>query len=549
MQELRLPPIVCELLAVRGRCDTDVVKAYLRPRLEHMHPASLMDGIGLAAARLSRAIEGGEVVLVHGDYDVDGICSTTILVQTIRHLGGQAVPFIPQRLRDGYDLSDAGVRAAVEASARVVVTCDCGTSAHGPVASLTALGIDVIITDHHLPSGSPPDCVAVLNPRLPSCGYPDRDLCAAGVAFKLALALLEARGASVNVALGMLDLVALATVADVVPLRGENRIFARYGMKLMGDTRNVGLRALIGASGLEGRRITAGRIGFILAPRLNAVGRMDRALRGVDLLLTRDEAEANHLAREFEEINRTRQMVDREILDIARKMADSLDLDATFGVVLAAEGWHPGVIGIVASRLVEELCRPVVMVALDGELGKGSGRSIPAFDLHGGLLACRELLLKFGGHRAAAGLTIDRARVAEFADRFNAVAAERLSPDDLVSEIRVDAIIPLRDANDDLERLMRHFEPFGMGNPAPTLATRGVTIQGTPRPVGQSGLKFCFRQGDARLDGIWWGAAERAGDIPADSVVDIAYRLEQDTYFESPRTVARLLDVRRALTP
>jgi single-stranded-DNA-specific exonuclease len=306
------------------------------------------------------------------------------------------------------------------------------------------------------------------------------------------------------------------------------------------------LRALIAASGLEHRRITSGRVSFILAPRLNAVGRLGQALRGVDLLLTRDEGEANRLAREFEEINRTRQMVDREILDAARRMTDTLDLDSTYGVVLAAQGWHSGVIGIVASRLVEELCRPVILISLDGGVGKGSGRSIPVFDLHGGLLACRELLLRFGGHRAAAGLTIDPLRVPEFAERFNAVAAERLTPDDLVSEIRIDASVPLRDANEDLERLMRYFEPFGMGNPAPTLATRGVTIQGTPRVIGQTGLKFCFRQDEAQLEGIWWGAADRAGDIPSDSVVDIAYRLERDTYFETPRTVARLLDVRRS---
>ncbi len=504
-----------------------------------------------AVDRLTHAIRDGETILVHGDYDVDGICSTTILVQTIRHLGGKAVPFIPNRLRDGYDLNDAGVHAAARAGARVVVTCDCGTSAHEAVAELNSAGIDVIISDHHLPSGPPPECLAVLNPRLPGNAYPDRDLCAAGVAFKLAVALLDAAGGNANVALGMLDLVALATVADVVPLRGENRILVRYGLRLMHETRNIGLRALIAACGLEGRAITSGRIGFLLAPRLNAVGRLDEALRGVELLLTRDEAQANRIARELEELNRTRQAIDRETFVSARKLVDSVDLDSTFGVVLAAEGWHAGVIGIVASRLVEELCRPVVLIAVDAGVGKGSGRSIPAFDLHGGLVACHDVLLRFGGHRAAAGLTIDASRIGEFALRFNYVAAERLTVDDLVPELRVDAEVPLAEATEDLEKLVRHFEPFGIGNAAPLMVSRGVRIDVPPRVIGQQntgsggGLKLRFSSGEAIVEGVWWGAADRAADFPLGSVVDVAYRLERDSYFEEPRTVARVVDVRR----
>ena len=242
----------------------------------------------------------------------------------------------------------------------------------------------------------------------------------------------------------MLDLVALATVADVAPLRGENRILVRYGLRLMAETKNIGLRALISASGLEGRELTAGRIGFILAPRLNAVGRIGDAKRGLDLLLTADENEANGIARDLEEVNRTRQAIDRETLDAARKLAATQDLDSVAGLVLAAEGWHAGVIGIVASRLVEDLYRPVVLVAVDGGIGKGSGRSIPAFDLHGGLTACADLLMRYGGHRAAAGLTVDAARIPELAERFDAVARERLTRDDLTPELRVDLGVATR---------------------------------------------------------------------------------------------------------
>ena len=542
--ELKLPPLVATLLVARGYADVEDARTYLRPRMDQLHPPAAMNGMDKAVARLSAAIRGGETILVHGDYDVDGMCSTTILTRTLRHLGANALPFAPHRINDGYDLGDAGVRAAVAAGATVVVTCDCGTTAHDPVARLRSQGIDVIITDHHLPSRPPPECVAVLNPRVDGCEYPDKDLCAAAVSFKLSLALLEHHGAGPNVALNMLDLVALATVADVAPLRGENRILVRYGLRMMGETKNTGLRALISASGLEGKELTAGRIGFILAPRLNAVGRIGDAKRGLELLMTSDESTANGIARELEEINRTRQAIDRETLDAARKLAATRDLDSAVGLVIAAEGWHPGVIGIVASRLVEDLYRPVVLVAVDGGIGKGSGRSIPAFDLHGGLTACADLLVRYGGHRAAAGLTVDAARIPELAERFDAVARERLTRDDLTPELRVDLEVPLCDANDTLERLLRHFEPFGIGNPAPLLASRGIKLGSAPRVIGQNGLKFALRDATTELEGVWWGVAHRLSEWSATQQVDVAYRLERDLWKDTARLVARLCDIR-----
>jgi single-stranded-DNA-specific exonuclease len=542
--ELRLPPVVATLLVARGLSAVADARNYLRPRMEQLHPPMAMRGMADAVARLSAAIRAGETILVHGDYDVDGMCSTTILVRTLRHLGATVIPFAPHRITDGYDLGEAGVRAAVAGGAKLVVTCDCGTTAHDPVADLCRRGIDVIITDHHLPSRPPPECVAVLNPRVIGCDYPDKDLCAAAVAFKLSLALLEHHGAGPNVALNMLDLVALATVADVAPLRGENRILVRYGLRMMAETKNIGLRALINASGLEGRELTAGRIGFILAPRLNAVGRIGDAKRGLDLLLTSDESEANAIARDFEEINRTRQNIDRETLDAARKMAATRDLDSVTGLVLAAEGWHPGVIGIVASRLVEDLYRPVVLISVDGGMGKGSGRSIPAFDLHGGLTACADLLLRYGGHKAAAGLTVDAARIPELQERFDAVARERLTRDDLTPELRVDLEVPLGEANDSLEKLLRHFEPFGIGNPAPLLASRGIKLGAAPRVIGQNGLKFALRDETTELEGVWWGVSHRAAEWSATQVVDVAYRLERDLWRDTSRLVARLADIR-----
>ena len=543
-ETLKLPPMVCELLVSRGYADPDDAKRFLRPRLEQLHSAEAMLGMDRAVERITSAIRKGETILVHGDYDVDGICSTTIMVRVIRHLGGKAVPFLPHRLTDGYDLGDAGVQAAFDAGAKVVLTCDCGTSAHDAIARLVAGGIDVIVSDHHLPSRPVPDCLAVLNPRQPGCDYPDKDLCAAGVAYKLSVALLQAMGGAENAALHLLDLVALATIADVAPLRGENRVLVRFGLKLMAETKHVGLRALMDAAGLDASALTAGRIGFILAPRLNAAGRVGHAMRGVELLLTSDAAEANRIARELEEMNRARQELDRATLGAARAMADQLDLDHTWGVVLGAEGWHPGVIGIVASRLVEDLARPVLLVAFDDGLGKGSGRSISAFDLHAGLTACKDLLVRYGGHRAAAGITIHAGQMAPFRERFNDIARERLTADDLVPRVRIDVELALGDITADLEALLRHFEPFGVGNPAPVLASRGVRLATAPRVVGQGGLKLQLTRPGGTLEAIGWGMGELARELSPASPVDLAFRLERDTYGGQSRLVARLADVR-----
>jgi single-stranded-DNA-specific exonuclease len=541
---LRLPDPVCALLVRRGMGEPDDAKRYLRPRLEQLHEPALMRGMADAVARLTSAIGHGETILVHGDYDVDGMASTALLVRVIRALGGTAVPFIPHRLTDGYDLSDAGVDAAIRHGARVLLTCDCGTSALAAVARACDAGIDVIITDHHLPGGPLPDCLAILNPRQPACEYPDKSLVAAGIAFKLAIALLRAMGADESLAHRHLDLVALATVADVAPLRGENRVLARLGLRKLTQRPSIGLRALVRAVGLDGKAITAGRVGFVLAPRLNAVGRIGHALRGVELLLADDEHSANVIARDLEEMNRERQRIDRETLAAAMRRVDALDLDESVGLVIAEPGWHPGVIGIVASRIVEEVCRPTVLIALDGDVGKGSGRSIPAFDLHAALSSCRDLFIRFGGHRAAAGVTIDRSRVDAFAERFNAVARQALGPDDLLPELRVDLELPLGDASMELEALLRHFEPFGLGNPAPVFVARGVRLVGAPRTVGEGHLKLRLEQNGAVLDAIGFGLGARADDLRADARVDVAFRLELDEWNGAPRLQARLADVR-----
>jgi single-stranded-DNA-specific exonuclease len=542
--ELGIAEHVARLLIHRGFGDANAAKRFLRPRLDQLHDSPAMMSLDIAVERLVRAIRDGELIMIHGDYDVDGICSTTLLVRAIRGFGGNVLPFIPNRMTDGYDLGAAGVKHALEIGARVVVTCDCGTSALEPVATLTAAGIDVIISDHHLSRGEMAQSLALLNPRRPDCDYPDKDLAAVGVAFKLALALARALNVSDAFIWKMLDLVALATVADVASLRGENRIFVRYGMKMIAETENVGLRALLRASGMDGKPLTAGRIGFTLAPRLNAAGRLGHALRGVELLLTDSMHEANTIARELEELNQRRQSLDRTALDEARAMAEPLVRDGAIGLVLARQGWHPGVVGIVASRIVEEFSRPAILIAMEGDTGKGSGRSVRGFDLHSALGECADLLLRYGGHRAAAGVTIAASRVEQFARRFDEVTKTRLSIDELFPELRVDAELELDDRALEIEPMLRHFEPFGVGNPSPVFAVRNVSIAGSPRVVGRDGLKLTLvGSTGTQIEAIGWGMAALAPALRSASVVDAAFRFERDEYQGVSRLQARLADI------
>ena len=546
-RELLLPEDVCRLLVLRGHASAESAKRFLRPRLEHVEPPGRLHDAARAVARIAEAVRRQEVIFVHGDYDVDGMSSTALLTRVLRGLGAQrVVPFVPNRLTDGYDLGPAGVAAARACRATLVITCDCGTSAHAAVSELMAAGVDVIVTDHHLPGHGMPPAYAVCNPRHPACASSDKDLAAVGVAYKLALALCDALGVPPGLAHRQLDLVALATIADVAPLRGENRVLVRYGLKLLAETEHPGLRALIRASGLEGKPLTAGRVGFVLAPRLNAAGRIADAKLGLRLLLTEREDEANIIARELEELNRARQELDRAVLDEAMRQVDQPSMRDRYAYVLHREGWHAGVIGIVASRIVEQTARPAVLVAVENGVGKGSGRSIGAFDLHSALSACADLFVRFGGHRAAAGLTMDATRLAEFVERFDDVARERLTPEDLVPELRVDLDVSIEQVGDELEKLVRHFEPFGVGNPAPTFRARGARLSTPPRKVGSDGLKVGIATLRGDLEAIGWGLAGRAPSVDPARAVDLAFKLERDEYRGVSRLQLRLADIRHA---
>jgi single-stranded-DNA-specific exonuclease len=551
--ELELPGAVCRILIQRGIRDVAGARAFLRPHRGQLHPPDGLTDVAVAAERLSVAVGDRAPVLIHGDYDVDGICGTALLVRAFTMMGGRAIPFVPDRLRDGYDLGSAGIAAAREAGARLIVTTDCGIVAHEAMRAAAREGIDVIVTDHHTPGPSLPPAFAVVNPNRPDCGYPYKGLAGAGVAFKLANAVASRVGFPVDRLNALLDLVAIATIADLAPLTAENRALVRWGLAVLQRTPNPGMRALLRSSGLAERdEVTAGHIGYVLAPRLNAAGRMGDGMRGVRLLLTDDRQEAEKLAAELELENRRRRELDEATLGEALCMLErDYDPARDFGVVLASPDWHPGVIGIVASRVVERIHRPTVLIALGAAEGKGSARSIPGFHLHQAFTECAHLLLRYGGHRAAAGCSIEAGNVEAFREAFNAAAARTLTDSLLEPRLHLDGELTIADANSGFQRLLRHFGPFGIGNPTPLFAAYGVEQHGKPRIVAEKHLSLTLSSNGATLRAIGFGMADRIDDLgPPGSRVDVAFKLEEDTWRadggRGTAVQARLVDVRRA---
>jgi single-stranded-DNA-specific exonuclease len=524
--ELGVPLPLAALLVQRGHGSLDAARRFLRPALADLADPHLLMGLDRAVDVIAAAVRAGQGILIHGDYDVDGQCATALLTRALRAAGARVTPFVPHRLRDGYDFGPAGLAAAVAAGASLVVTCDCGITAVETVAAARAAGLRVVITDHHLPGDVLPAADAIVDPQQPGDASGLGMMCGTGIALKLVQALIPALGLPAKLHLHLLDYAALATVADVVPLVGENRIVVKHGLRVLGQSRWPGLRALIEAGGLADKEVKAGHLGFVLGPRLNAAGRIGDAADGLRLLLTDDPAEAGMLARRLESLNGERQALDQRILDEALEQVERhADPERDAGLVLAGDGWHPGVVGIVASRIVERYGRPAFLIAFDGDIGKGSGRSISRFDLHAGLNACGDLLERFGGHRMAAGLTIRRQHLAAFRERFAAVARQSLAPDDLGPEQRVDLVLDLDEVTHDLERLCRHLEPCGMGNPSPVFGVRGVRLAGQGR-VGSNHLKGTLDDGRTRVSAIAFQWADRVPWLGASSLVDAAFRVE-----------------------
>jgi single-stranded-DNA-specific exonuclease len=547
--ELSLPAVFCRLLAARDVRDAEQARTLLRPRMEQLRDPFGLAGIDAAVERLATAMSRGERILIHGDYDVDGVCSAALLDRTLREWGAQTVAFVPHRLRDGYDLGHAGVRAAVENGAALIVTADCGIVAHEAVNAAAAAGIDVVVTDHHVPGDRLPAAVAVVNPSRPDCTYGERTLAGAGVAFKLLQALARRLGRDEGPLWYRLDLVALATIADLAPLRGENRIFAHFGLRVLRDSRHAGVRALLHTAGVDtANGVSAGQVSHVLAPRLNALGRLGDADRALRLLLADSEADAMRLAEESEAENRRRQALDRETLEQALDLLERDGDSATdLGIALASTAWHPGVIGIVASRVVERVNRPVFLLAIDEATGmaRGSGRSIQGVHLLSAVQACASLLERYGGHRQAAGLDIAARRLPEFRTAFSAAVRAQLEPDTLLPRLAIDLEAPLAALDERLLRYLPHLGPFGMGNPTPTFAARNVRVAGSPRSVGNGHLRLMLEQDGTRLPAIGFGMAERYAPLARrGAVVDVAFQLQEDRWRGAGTMQARLLDLR-----
>lgn len=541
---------LCRLLVALDHPSPEGAKSFLRPSLDQLPDPGALAGAQAAAGRILRAIDAGETVLVHGDYDVDGVCAATLLTSWIRRLGGTAHPFAPHRTRHGYDLGPGGLDRAREVGAGLLVTVDCGILAHDAVAEARAGGLEVVVTDHHTPGPTLPAAVAVVNPNRTDDDSGQGYLCGAGVAFQICRLLARARGVPDDAVLSDLDLVALATVADLVPLVEGNRAMVRFGLKVMAGTKRPGLRALIEVCGARGE-IDAGTVGFTLAPRINAVGRVGDAQDAISLLMAPDLATARPLAQAAEALNRERREEDQRTLDEAlEQLADQYDPERDWGVVLAGEGWHPGVIGIVASRVVERIHRPAVLVALDGERGRGSARSVRGFHLYEALERCGHLLDRFGGHAQAAGMDVARSRLQDFREAFNTVARETLDAEALQPTLR--ATLEVDPAALDLQtaEYARYLGPHGIGNPRPLLLARDLELRGAPRVVGTNHLKLELGRGGHYLSAIGFGLADR---IPPASLngsrVDAIFQLTVNEFRGTRAPQLRLRDVRPAGGP
>ena len=548
--ELNLPPALCALLVCRGVAAAAEARQFLRPLLDHLHPPDTLADAPRAAERILSAIRAGETILVHGDYDVDGICAAALYTVWLRALGARVAPFVPHRLKDGYDFGAAGLAAARAAGARLILTGDCGVLAHEWIRRAAQEGIDVVVTDHHVPGPELPPAIAVVDPARADCLYPDKALCGTGVAWKMCWLLARTAGAPTEALLAHLDLVAVATVADLVPLAGENRVLVRFGLRALARTTKPGLRALLRVTGLDEQTLDAGRVGFVLAPRINAVGRMGDAARGLRLLLTEDADEADALAHVLDDENRVRQGEDRRTLEQALDLlADGFRPERDYGVVLAAEGWHPGVIGIAASRVVERIHRPVVMVALDGGRGRGSARSIPGFHLHAAITACAPHLERFGGHAQAAGMDLSAGALPAFRTAFAEEARRRLEGTDLRPRLRIDLELPEAPVDMRLLDLLEYVGPHGIGNPRPVYLIRNAEALAAT-VVGKGHLRMRLRKGPLRLDAIGFDLAERwpPGSIDAlrDRRIDVVLQLLLDHWRGEPRVQARIVDLRPA---
>jgi len=528
---LAISPIVAALLMARGCDDEKSARSFLNPSYDQLHDPYLMLGMSEAVPRLLRAIDAGEPILVYGDYDVDGTTGTALLLRALNLLGARTGFHVPHRFTEGYGIQQAALEKAVAEGYKLAISVDCGIRAHEPLYWARDNGLDVIITDHHLPDegeGVPP-CYAVLNPNQLGCNYPDKNLAGVGVAFKLVDALFRERGRGSQVN-AFLKIVAIGTVADVAKLTGENRTIVALGLQDLPKATNPGLRALMEVAGC-GEGMTAYDIGFRLGPRINAAGRMDAARAVVELFSTRDKGEAQRIALHLDTRNQERKKVQQQIVELAIAELESAGSEPanSYVAVIAGEGWHRGVIGIAASKIAERINRPCVVLSIDGEVAHGSGRSIEPYHLLNGLTSCADLFEKFGGHSHAAGITIKPDRISELRRRLNEHAASCLTAEDLQPCVQIDAELPTQEITFELVSELQRLEPYGAGNSRPVFLARNLCILSEPRLIGQRHLKLRVSGPKGRpLETIWWNGAERRAELK--NGVDMAYTIETSNW-------------------
>jgi len=522
-RELGAPAAIGHALVNRGLDDVGSAMRFLSPALDDLHDPFLLLGLDQAVARIRHALDAGEQIMIQGDYDVDGITSTYVLHTTLVGLGGRVRWRIPHRTRDGYGLSVAAVEEAHGQGCTLIITVDCGITAVESVARARALGIDTVITDHHEPPATLPDASAIVNPLRPGCPYPFKSLAGVGITFKLIEGLLRGRGLGQR-ALEFLDAVALGTIADVVPLVGENRILATLGLERLNRTRHLGLRSLLERSGLAGGRVTSGQVAFVLAPRINAAGRMGHGEQAMRLLVARDEGEARACADSLEDDNdRRRQFDERAATEAAARVETELGWPECASILLWSEQWHAGVLGIVASRLVERFQRPTILVALDGERGRGSGRSLSGLDLTRVLDGCDDLLEAYGGHALAAGLTVRRERLPELRERFERLVRERVRPGDFTRRLEYDADVLLHECDADLVSWVERLAPHGLGNPEPVYRVARAEVESAAVVGAGKHLRLTVRDDSGRAEAIGFGMGGQADAVRRSGTCALAF--------------------------
>ena len=548
-----LSPLLCQVLINRGITEAAAAQAFLTPSLHDLPDPYRLHGMQQAVQRLMAAIRQGERIAIYGDYDVDGVTATALLVTFFHELGLQVPYYIPERASEGYGLNADSMRQLAGAGIRLLITVDCGSTALEEVALARRLGMDILITDHHQPPERLPDACAVLNPHQPACTYPNKHLCGVGVVFKLLTALRAALRQAQLLTDRLpnlkrhLDFTALGTIADVMPLREENRVIVHYGLQELTQTRKPGLRALRQVSGRAEKPAGVGEVGFQLAPRLNASGRLGSATHSVALLTARDAYEAERLAQLLDTVNQQRRTLQQAMeTAVHERIARQYNGRPPAAIVLGDPSWHLGVVGIVAAKIVEAYHRPTFLLHINGDTARGSGRSIPAFNLYCGLQHCAQWLRQFGGHKYAAGLTMDTAQLPFLQEHFIRFAAATLSPEDLQPILHLDAVLGLVDITPALVTDLERCEPHGAGNPTPLFCAQAVQLASPVRRLGQQGQHARFRvtQDGASLNVVAFHQAEQVLALPAGAVVDIAFTPTINTWREQSQLELHLRALR-----